>query len=62
MTTAFADALRKRGVADARARLPSRVGVAIFEAAFERWVDDDGRRPFPAYFDEAVAEGVAGFA
>jgi AcrR family transcriptional regulator len=62
VTTALADALRRRGVADARARLLARVGVAIFEAAFERWVDDDGRRPFPACFDEAVAEVVAGFA
>jgi transcriptional regulator MftR-like protein len=36
--TALAAALRRRGVDDAAARLAAEVGMAVFKAAFERWV------------------------
>jgi AcrR family transcriptional regulator len=36
--TALADALRGRGVDNATARLSAEVGMAVFKAAFERWV------------------------
>jgi len=36
--TALADALRARGVDEATANLAGEVGIAVFKAAFDRWV------------------------
>jgi AcrR family transcriptional regulator len=40
LATAFAAALRQRGVAPAVASLAAETGVAVFRVAFERWVTD----------------------
>jgi len=39
---AMADALRRRGVPDAAARLAAGAGLTIFQVAFDEWVDDAG--------------------
>ncbi|GAS88723.1 TetR family transcriptional regulator [Mycolicibacterium brisbanense] len=41
MTAETADALRRRGVGDAAARLAAETGVAVFKVAFSRWITDD---------------------
>ncbi|WP_458317207.1 TetR family transcriptional regulator [Mycolicibacterium brisbanense] len=41
MTAETADALRRRGVSDAAARLAAETGVAVFKVAFARWITDD---------------------
>lgn len=40
MSTALANALRDRGVADDSAALAAEAGVAVFRVAFDRWLDD----------------------
>jgi AcrR family transcriptional regulator len=37
-SSALADALRRRGVADSAASLAAEAGVAVFKVAFERWI------------------------
>jgi AcrR family transcriptional regulator len=47
LSTAIADALRRRGVEDPAARLTAEVAIAVFRTAFERWIDETSRRDFP---------------
>jgi AcrR family transcriptional regulator len=56
VTDALAAALQQRGAAGSRARLLAQVGVAIFQAAFERWTDEPERADFSARVREATAE------
>ena len=42
----LAEALRGRGIAPLSARLAGDAGVAIFRAAFERWIDEREHRDF----------------
>jgi len=44
LSTALADALRRRGVGDPAAGLAADAGIAVFTSAFQRWVDapDEG--------------------
>ena len=42
----MAEALRARGVEPLSAGLAADVGVAVFRAAFERWIDEDEHRDF----------------
>jgi AcrR family transcriptional regulator len=42
----LAEALRGRGVEASSARLAGDAGVAVFRAAFERWIDEEERRDF----------------
>ena len=42
----MADALRGRGVEPVSARLAADAGVAVFRAAFERWIDEGECRDF----------------
>jgi AcrR family transcriptional regulator len=42
----LAEALRGRGVEASSARLAGDAGVAVFRAAFERWIDEDEGRDF----------------
>lgn len=44
LTTAITAALRERGVAEARALLTARAGVAIFHVAFGRWATPGARQ------------------
>ena len=50
VTSALTDALQQRGAPASGARLLAQVGVAIFQAAFERWTD----RPEHADFSASV--------
>jgi AcrR family transcriptional regulator len=56
VTDALADALQQRGAAEPAAKLLAHVGVAIFQAAFERWADQPERAGFSACFREAATE------
>jgi AcrR family transcriptional regulator len=42
LSTALADALRGRGVADPAASLAAEAGIAVFKVAFQRWVGGTG--------------------
>lgn len=56
VTGALAGALRQRGAAESRAELLARVGVAIFQTAFERWTDQPEHAGFSVRVREATAE------
>lgn len=56
VTDALTGALGERGVTAARARLLAQVGVAVFQAAFERWTEDPDDGDFAARVREAAAE------
>jgi hypothetical protein len=60
LTTALAEALRRRGATDATAKLLAQIGIAIFQAAFERWVDRESDAAFSACIREATAEVESG--
>jgi AcrR family transcriptional regulator len=47
LSTAIADALRRRGVEDPAATLTAEVAIAVFRTAFERWIDETNRYGFP---------------
>jgi AcrR family transcriptional regulator len=59
LATAAADGLCRRGVAAPTASLLAGVGLAILQAAFERWADR-GQVDFDACFREATDEVTAG--
>ena len=59
VTDALAGALEQRGAAESGARLLAQVGVAIFQAAFERWTDEPEHADFPARVREATTELAA---
>ena len=46
LSAEMAEALRERGIEPVSARLAGDTGVAVFRAAFERWIDDDEDREF----------------
>lgn len=46
LSTAIADALRRRGVEDPAATLTAEVAIAVFRTAFERWIDQTNRHDF----------------
>jgi AcrR family transcriptional regulator len=56
VTGALAGALQQRGAPGSRAELLARVGVAIFQTAFERWTDQPEHAGFSARVREATAE------
>lgn len=53
---AFAATLRERGVREPAASLTAEAGIAIFKVAFERWIEQDGDRPFTHFLHEAMTE------
>jgi AcrR family transcriptional regulator len=55
----LADALRGRGVEPSSALLAADVGVAVFRAAFERWVDADEQRDFSRLVRDTLDELAA---
>ena len=59
--TALADALRRRGVDDAAARLSAEVGMAVFKAAFERWVATTRGPKLPELVQESL-DGLSALA
>jgi AcrR family transcriptional regulator len=54
LSTAIADALRRRGVDDPAATLTAEVAIAVFRTAFERWIDETNRRDFPQLVRESL--------
>lgn len=56
---AVAEALRDRGAAASEATLLAEVGVAIFRAAFERWIDHPDGVGLPVRIGETAAELAA---
>jgi len=54
LTSAIADALRARGVADPAASLTAEAGIAIFKVAFERWIEGAPPRSFPQQLRAAL--------
>jgi AcrR family transcriptional regulator len=56
LSTAIADALRRRGVPEAKARLTAEAGVAVFKVAFDRWLREGRRDELPHYIQESLDE------
>ena len=52
----LAEALRGRGVEPSSAQLAGDAGVAVFRAAFERWIDENEHRDFGRLVREALDE------
>jgi len=55
-SAAFATTFRERGVREPAASLTAEAGVAVFKVAFERWVEQDGDRPYVAFVRESMDE------
>jgi AcrR family transcriptional regulator len=56
LATAFADALRQRGVSEPSATLSAEAGVAVFKVAFERWIAKKEKRDFSTLVRDSLAE------
>ncbi len=56
LSSAVAEALRARGVADPAASLAAEAGLAVFKVAFERWISGAPPRDLPAQMRAALAE------
>jgi AcrR family transcriptional regulator len=54
--SAFASALRGRGVTEPGASLTAEAAIAVFRVAFDAWVKDAGDRSLSALIAEAFAE------
>ena len=54
LSTAIADALRRRGVDDPAAVLTAEVAIAVFRTAFERWIDETNQHDFPQLVRESL--------
>jgi AcrR family transcriptional regulator len=61
-TAALTEALRERGTDEDTARLLAHVSVAVFEAAFTRWLALDAGTGITRCFDDAVHEVATQFA
>jgi AcrR family transcriptional regulator len=55
VTAAIRDALEKRGVEPQQARLVAQIAVAVFQNAFDQWVDGRGKRDFESCLDAVSA-------
>lgn len=56
LSEALAGALRGRGVEAAAAGLLAEVGIAVFKAAFERWIAEGEERDFAQVARESIGE------
>jgi AcrR family transcriptional regulator len=56
LAEALADALRRRGLPAATARLAAQTGMAVFRITFERWVTDPAARSWTEHLHEALEE------
>lgn len=54
LAATLARALRDRGLRAATAGLAAEIGIAAFKAAYERWVDDPGRRALAQHIRETL--------
>jgi AcrR family transcriptional regulator len=55
----LAEALRARGTDPSSARLAADAGVAVFRAAFDRWIEEDEQREFGGLVRDALEELAA---
>ena len=53
-SAALAEALQRRGLGDAAARLTAEIAIAVFRIAFARWVEDTADRDFSAFIRESL--------
>jgi uncharacterized Zn finger protein len=56
LASAIKEALRDRGVPDQTASLAAEAGIAIFKSAFERWLDDAGKKDLAHHVRESLDE------
>ena len=56
LSAALAEALRGRGVEDPAAGLAADAGIAVFKAAFERWLDETNHQNFRQLVQGALGE------
>ncbi|NEC68844.1 TetR family transcriptional regulator [Streptomyces sp. SID9727] len=54
VVSAFAQALLERGLEATTAALAAEIGIAAFKVAFERWIDDPGRRALAQHIRATV--------
>jgi AcrR family transcriptional regulator len=54
LSTAIADALRRRGVDRPTAGLTAEIAIAVFRTAFERWIGETSQRDFPQLVRESL--------
>ncbi|GLV79050.1 TetR/AcrR family transcriptional regulator [Streptomyces hygroscopicus] len=54
LSSALADAMRRRGVAELTARLTAETGIVVLKVAFERWIGDPGQRSLPQLIKECL--------
>lgn len=59
LSTALAETLRRRGVAEPAASLTAEVALAVFRTAFERWIDAPDGRDFPQLIRDSLEELTA---
>jgi AcrR family transcriptional regulator len=56
LSAALADTLQGRGVTEPAASLAAEVGIAVFKAAFERWVEETNQTSLPQLIRESLDE------
>jgi AcrR family transcriptional regulator len=56
LAAALAQALRRRGVREPAASLTAEAGIAVFKVAFDRWVNEPGRRTLPRLIRDSLQE------
>ncbi len=56
LASAFAEALRQRGIDEPAASLAAETGVAVFKVAFERWIAKGEKRSYGALVRDSLAE------
>ena len=56
ISTAIADALRRRGVENAAATLTAELAIAVFRTAFERWISPSSDQGFPQLVRESLEQ------
>jgi hypothetical protein len=56
LAAALAEALRRRGVEDPAASLTAEAGIAVFKAAFERYVEETNQQDLPRLIRESLDE------
>ncbi len=54
LASAVAGALRDRGIPEPAATLAAETGVAVFKAAFARWISEQGQSGMPEIIRESM--------
>jgi len=56
LASAIAEQLRRRGVSGPAANLAAEAGIAVFKAAFERWISEPAQQDFSRLVRESLDE------